>query len=105
MPHAKSMLASLSSLRPGERDIMLHKMSGISRSRQRMFNGSMFNHVLFNHVLSLAAAFGFVAFVLVFVHPASHAGRAAVHQTSAGSAVAAIAASDADVRSHLAATK
>jgi hypothetical protein len=70
-----------------------------------MFNGSMFNHVLFNHVLSLAAAFGFVAFVLVFVHPASHAGRAAVHQTSAGSAVAAIAASDAGVRSHLAATK
>jgi hypothetical protein len=49
-----------------------------------MFN--MFNHAMF------VAAFGIVAFVIVFVHPPSHAGRAAVQQAAAHTSVAAGAA-------------
>jgi hypothetical protein len=37
--------------------------------------------LMFNHVLSIAA-FGFIAFVLVFMHPASHAAREAAQQTA-----------------------
>jgi hypothetical protein len=38
---------------------------------------------MFNHFLSTAAV-GFVAFLLVFVHPASQASRAAAQQAAAG---------------------
>jgi hypothetical protein len=49
-----------------------------------MFN--MFNHAMY------VAAFGIVAYVLVFVHPASPAGRASVQQAAAHTSVAAGAA-------------
>ena len=58
---------------------------------------------MFIHAMSIAA-FGFVAFVLVFVHPASLASHAAAHQMSSGSEVAA-AGAVAGVRPHLAASK
>jgi hypothetical protein len=48
------------------------------------------------------AAFGFVAFALLFVHPAALASRAATHQMSAGSDAA--AAASVGARPHLAAS-
>jgi hypothetical protein len=59
---------------------------------------------MFNYALSVAV-FGFVAFVLVFVHPASQAGRVAAQHESAGSGVAAAVAAPGSARSHLAASK
>jgi hypothetical protein len=43
---------------------------------------------MFNHVLSIAA-FGVVAFVLVFVHPGLQAGRAIAQQADAAGKIAA----------------
>jgi hypothetical protein len=57
---------------------------------------------MFNYAMSIAA-FGFVAFALVFVHPAPLAGGAAAHHISAGSEVAVAAIGD--ERHHLAASK
>jgi hypothetical protein len=57
---------------------------------------------MFNYAMSIAAL-GFVAFVLVFVHPASLASRATAPQMSAGSEVAVAAIGG--VRRHLAASK
>jgi hypothetical protein len=57
---------------------------------------------MFNYAMSIAA-FGFVAFVLGFVHPVPLAGGAVAHQMSAGSEVAVAAAGG--VRPHLAASK
>jgi hypothetical protein len=59
---------------------------------------------MFNYVLSVAV-FGFVAFVIVFVHPASLASRTAAHEMSAGSETATADATVAGVRPHLAASK
>jgi hypothetical protein len=59
---------------------------------------------MFNYAMSVAA-FGFVAFVLVFVHPASQTGRATAQQTGAGGHVATADPAVAGVRSHLAASK
>jgi hypothetical protein len=95
MPQANLAAAGLSSLRLRERDIIFDGASGISRSLQRMFN----------HAIAVVAAFGFVAFVVVFVHPAPPATRAAARQMSAGSEVAASDAAVAGVRPHLAASK
>ena len=44
---------------------------------------------MFNHILSIAA-FGVVAFVLVFVHPGPHAGRAIAQQADATGKIAAV---------------
>jgi hypothetical protein len=60
----------------GKGDIILYRMSGISSSRQRLLNGA----------LSIAAI-GFVAFILVFVHPASQAAGGAAYWMRAGSDV------------------
>jgi hypothetical protein len=57
---------------------------------------------MFNHILSIAA-FGVVAFVLVFVHPGPHAGRAVALQADAAGKVA--AAGVAAPRPRLAASK
>jgi hypothetical protein len=60
--------------------------------------------LMFNHVLSIAA-FGIVAFVVMFAHPVSHGGRAAERLTAAsGGAVTAKAAAG-DAPAHLAASK
>jgi hypothetical protein len=64
---------------------------------------------MFNHVLSIAA-FGFVAFVLLFMHPVSQASRAVAHQVAAGGTmtpaiVAPAIVTAADMRPHLAASK
>jgi hypothetical protein len=45
--------------------------------------------LMFNHVLSIAA-FGFVAFVLMFMHPASHAAREAAQHSAQQEAAARI---------------
>ena len=92
MPNAKSTGGGLSSLRRREHDIKLHKMSGISRFRWRLFHGAI-----------CIAAFGFVAFVLLFVHPAAQSRRAAAQQADVGSDVAAAGAAGTGV--HLAAPK
>jgi hypothetical protein len=47
---------------------------------------------MFIYAMSIAAI-GFVAFVLVFVHPASLANRGAAHQMSAGSDAATVGVS------------
>lgn len=57
--------------------------------------------LMVNHVLAVAA-FGFVAVVVIFVHPASHADRAA-RQAAAVPWMAAVGATD--MRPHLAASK
>ena len=44
---------------------------------------------MFNHVLSVAA-FGVVAFGLVFVHPGPHAGRAIAQQADAAGKIATV---------------
>jgi hypothetical protein len=59
---------------------------------------------MFNHVLSIAA-FGFVAFVLLFVHPVSPDGGAAMHQMAAGGKITPAIIAAADVHPHLAASK
>lgn len=55
---------------------------------------------MFNHVPSMAA-FGVVA----FVHPASHAGRAAGHQAAAHGSVVIAKAAPTDAPAHVAARK
>jgi hypothetical protein len=59
---------------------------------------------MLNYVLSVAA-FGLVAFVLVFVHPASQASRAAASEMAAASNIATANAVPADMRPRLAASK
>jgi len=59
---------------------------------------------MFNHLPSIAA-FGFVAFLLVFVHPASQASRTAARQAAAGDMIVAASLAAAIMRSRLAASK
>jgi hypothetical protein len=59
---------------------------------------------MFNHLPSIAA-FGFVAFLLVFVHPASQASRTATRQAAAGGMIVAANVVAAVMRSRLAASK
>jgi hypothetical protein len=59
---------------------------------------------MLNHALAVAA-FGFVAFVLLFVHPVSQASRAAAHQVAAAGETATVNAVPADTRPRLAASK
>jgi hypothetical protein len=59
---------------------------------------------MLNHALSVAAI-GFVVFVLMFVHPASQANRAAAHQMAAAGETAAADAAPAAMRPRLAASK
>jgi hypothetical protein len=59
---------------------------------------------MFNHVLSIAA-FGFVAFLLVFVHPASQASRTAARQAAAGGMIVTADVAAAIMRSRLAASE
>jgi hypothetical protein len=59
---------------------------------------------MLNHVLSIAA-FGFVAFLLVFVHPVSQASRAAARQAAAGGMIVTANVVAAVMRSRLAASK
>jgi hypothetical protein len=59
---------------------------------------------MFNYTMSVAA-FGFVAFVLAFVHPASQAGRAAAQQVAMAGSIVAASAGPADGRPHLAPSK
>jgi hypothetical protein len=59
---------------------------------------------MFNHAMSIAA-FGFVAFVLVFMHPGSRASRAAMQQAAAHGGVVTAKVAAADASSRLAASK
>jgi len=59
---------------------------------------------MFNHVLSIAA-FGFLAFLLVFVHPPSQASRTAGQQAAAGGMIVTANVAAAIMRSRLAASK
>jgi hypothetical protein len=59
---------------------------------------------MFNYGISIAA-FGFVAFILAFVHPASQTGRAAAQQAAAVSGADMAIASPADGRPQLAVSK
>jgi hypothetical protein len=51
------------------------------------------------------AAFGFVAFVLVFVHPGSQASRAGARQAAAGAEVSIVDVATTESRSRLGASK
>ncbi len=59
---------------------------------------------MFNYAISLAA-FGFVAFVLVFVHPASQASRADAQQAAAAAELPIAEVAAVELRSRLAASK
>jgi hypothetical protein len=59
---------------------------------------------MFNYAMSVAA-FGFVAFVLVFVHPASQADLVAAQQMGASGDVASAHQAVAGARSYFAASK
>jgi hypothetical protein len=59
---------------------------------------------MFNCAMFLAA-FGFVAFVLVFVHPGSQASRAGARQVAAGAEVSIAEVATTESRSRLAASK
>jgi biotin transporter BioY len=92
MLRAYLIAAGLSSLRRRKCADMLRK-NGIWSAAAQMFN----------HFLSIAA-FGFVAFLIVFVHPTSQASRTAARQTAAGGMVV-TANVAAIMRSRLAASK
>jgi hypothetical protein len=96
MPLANLIAAGLSSLRLRNRIVNLDRNGGISIVPA--------DFQMLNHVPSMAAI-GFVAFVLLFVHPASQASRAAAHQMAAASTTATVNAAASDMRPRLAASK
>jgi hypothetical protein len=94
MLHAYLIAAGLSSLRRRKRaDILKRRMEYRAAAAQML-----------NHLASIAA-FAFVAFLLVFVHPASQASRAAARQAAAGGMVVAANVAAAIIRSRVAASK
>jgi hypothetical protein len=82
MLHAKLIRPRLSPLRRREHDIILDEMSGYRDYAGVYSTGAI-----------CFAAFGFVAFVVLFVRPAAESRRAAVQQAHVGSDVTAGTAS------------